>query len=138
MDVDLALTADAATIDGSGKLNILGVFDRITVSRFPAKHGRVSLVLRFIGGANDAGIHELSIRLLDPEGHEMLSLSGELQVAPGPGSLTGGLRIPHVLNLDGIVFQAPGRYTFEVIVDGNHQASLSLVVESRTPPPHVS
>ncbi len=26
MEIDLALLADAATIDGSGKLNILGVF----------------------------------------------------------------------------------------------------------------
>ena len=29
MDVDLALLADAATIDGAGKLNILGIFDRL-------------------------------------------------------------------------------------------------------------
>ena len=29
MEIDLALLADAATIDAAGKLNILGVFDRI-------------------------------------------------------------------------------------------------------------
>lgn len=132
MDVDLALLADAATIDASGKLNILGVFDRIRVARFPAKHGRVCLVLRFIGGTADAGPHELIIRLVDPSGQEMLSLNGELKVAPGPGSLSGGLRIPHVLNLDGVVFPEAGRYSFEVILDGSHQVSLTLAVE---PPP---
>jgi len=132
VDVDLALLADAATIDASGKLNILGVFDRIKVGRFPAKHGRVCLVLRFLGSAGDAGPHELTIRLIDPSGKEMLSLNGELKVAPGPGSLSGGLRIPHVLNLDGLVFPEAGRYSFEVILDGDHQVSLSLAVE---PPP---
>ena len=50
MDIDLALLADAATIDGSGKLNILGVFDRISASAFPAQHGRMAMVLRFAAG----------------------------------------------------------------------------------------
>ena len=31
MEIDLALLADAATVDVSGKLNILGIFDRIAV-----------------------------------------------------------------------------------------------------------
>ena len=39
MEIDLALLADAATIDASGKLNILGIFDRIGVTQFPAQHG---------------------------------------------------------------------------------------------------
>ena len=39
MEVDLALLADAATIDGSGKLNILGIFDRLTTSAFPTAGG---------------------------------------------------------------------------------------------------
>ena len=47
MRVDLALLADAATVDSAGKLNILGIFDSITSTRFPAKHGLISLVLRF-------------------------------------------------------------------------------------------
>ena len=129
MDVDLALTADAATIDNSGKLNILGIFDRISVQKFPAQHGRIALVLRFIGGAADSGGHQLGIRLLGPSGKEMLSLNGELQVAPGRRSIASGLRIPHVLNLDGLVLPGPGQYTFEVIVDGQYQASLALTVD---------
>ena len=131
MEVDLALTADAATIDSSGKLNLLGIFDRITVSQFPAQHGRISLVIRFIGGAADAGLHQLTIRLLGPTGEEIVALDGELQVAPGRRSLSSGLRIPHVLNLDGLVFHEPGSYTFEIIVDGKHQASLPMAVDGQ-------
>lgn len=129
MDVDLALTADAATIDSSGKLNVLGVFDRISVQQFPAQHGRIALVLRFIGGAADVGNHRLAIRLVGPSGNEMLSLNGELQAAPGRRSIADGMRIPHVLNLDGLVLPEPGQYTFEVMVDGRYQASLALMVD---------
>ena len=55
MEVDLALIADAATIDSSGKLSILGIFDRIGTSSFPAQHPHMVLVLRFIAAVNEAG-----------------------------------------------------------------------------------
>ncbi len=131
MDVDLVLIADAATIDGSGKLNLLGVFDQISVARFPARHGRLSLVLRFLGGANDAGTHKLTIKLASPSGKEIVSLSGELKVAPSPTSLQTGIRVPHVINLDGIVFQESGIHTFHILVNGRHQATLPLTIVSR-------
>ncbi len=128
MEIDLALTADAATIDGSGKLNLLGVFDQIAVQKFPARHGRLALVLRFLGGAADAGTHNLTIKLTSPAGTELVSLSGELNVRPGRGSLQTGIRVPHVINLDGIVFQEIGIHTFDITVDGRHQATLPLTI----------
>ncbi len=131
MDVDLVLTADAATIDGSGKLNLLGVFDRISVARFPARHGRLSLVLRFLGGAADAGTHQITIKLSAPSGREMVSLGGELNVSPGRSSLQTGVRVPHVINLDGIVFQEAGIHTFHIMVNGSHQATLPLSIVER-------
>src|SRR3954469_10422326 len=86
MEIDLALLADAATIDGSGKLNILGVFDRISASAFPAQHGRMAMVLRFAAGLPEAGPHAVGIRLSGPDGQEVLRLDGEMQLAPGPRS----------------------------------------------------
>ena len=128
MDVDLALLADAATIDAAGKLNILGVFDRIAVSSFPVQHGRIALVLRFVAGMDEAGRHTVQISLKDPRGTERVRLDGEMTLGPGPASAGGRIRVPHVLNLDGLVFPEPGRYTFDVAVDGHHQVSLPLVV----------
>ena len=52
MDVDLALLADAATIDGAGKLNILGIFDRVHTPNFPARHPKMALVLRFLSSTH--------------------------------------------------------------------------------------
>ena len=128
MEIDLALLADAATIDASGKLNILGIFDRIGVTQFPAQHGRVTLVLRFTAGTSEIGSHEVHIRMSDPGGAEVLSLNGEIQMAGGPGA-RDGIRVPHILNLDGLVFTGPGMYNFDVKVDGEHHVSLPLSVE---------
>lgn len=127
MDIDLAVLADAATVDGSGKLNILGIFDRISASNYPARHGRVAMVLRFTGGSNDAGKHQITIALKGPDGSEVVRLNGDLQVgAPSFSAGSGTIRVPHVLNLDGLVFEKSGTYAFDVAVDGEHQVSIPL------------
>lgn len=129
MDVDLALLADAATIDGSGKLNILGVFDRLKTSSFPTRHPRLSLVLRFSAGIHEAGRHEVGIALKAPDGKEVMRINGEMKLAPGPGGASDGVLVPHVLNMDGLIFPMAGRYAFDVAVDGEHHVSIPLSVE---------
>ncbi len=133
MEIDLALTADAATIDAAGKLNLLGVFDQISAARFPARHGRLTLVLRFTGGVADAGTHQLTIKLMTPSGTELMALRGELNVSPGHGSIQTGIRVPHVINLDGLVFQEAGVYTFEILVNDRHRATLPLTIAQQRP-----
>lgn len=128
MEVDMALLADAATVDGSGKLNILGVFDRVTTAQFPARHGRISLVLRFTAGIAEMGLHDVEIRLRDPEGGEVLRLSGQMELGPGATAPSSGMRVPHVLNLDGLVFETAGAYAFDVLVDEEHHVSIPLHV----------
>ena len=132
MDIDLALLADAATVDSGGKLNILGVFDRINASSFPARHGRVALVIRFTAGVHEAGEHEVEIVLRDPQGEKVVGLDGKIHFGPGPRDTGGGIRVPHVLNLDGLVFKEPGQYSFDLKVDGQHHRSLSLTIVSTT------
>ena len=132
MDIDLALLADAATVDSSGKLNILGVFDRISASDFPAKHGRLCLVMRFSAGVAEAGPHEVLIKLRGPDGKEVFRLDGQMNLAPGPGSVGGGIHVPQVLNMDGLVFGKPGRYGFDVSIDGEHHVTVALSVVGLT------
>lgn len=129
MDIDLALLADAATIDASGKLNILGIFDRIAVSGFPARHGRLSLVLRIRAGLQETGRHELAITLVGPDGQEVVSAQGGFQIGASGSAIAEGIRVPQVLNVDGVVFREAGRYAFDVRVDGEHHVSIPLRVE---------
>ena len=128
MEVDLALLADAATIDGSGKLNILGIFDRLTTSAFPTRHPRLSLVLRFSAGVQEVGKHEVAITLKGPEGKQLVRIDGEMNLAPGPSGTGGAVLVPHILNMDGLIFPASGRYAFDVRVDGEHHVSIPLTV----------
>ncbi len=133
MDIDLALLADAATVDASGKLNILGIFDRISASRFPAQHPHVALVLRFTASAKEAGGHSVEIHLSDPEGKEVLRLSGEISVAPGSGGAGGRAVVPQIINMERIVFPKPGRYAFDVSLDGEHKVSVPLFLHDTRP-----
>lgn len=128
MDVDLALLCDAATIDGAGKLNILGIFDRIGVQSFPARHGRLTLVLRFSAGLNEASDHELVITMHDPEEEELVRADGNLQLGAGAARARHGIKVPQILNFDGVVFKQAGAYRFDVEVDGEHAVSVPLQV----------
>ena len=130
MDIDLALLADAATIDAAGKLNILGIFDRIAMSSFPGRHGRMCIVLRFRAGINEAGQHELAIKLVGPDGSDVARASGTFQVSASSAAVAEGVQLPQVLNVDGIVFKTAGRYAFDVEVDGEHYVSIPLRVTS--------
>lgn len=130
MEVDLALLADAATIDGSGKLNILGIFDRLGATSLPTRHPRLTLVLRFSAGVDEIGTHQVGIVLKGPDGQEVLRIDGEMNLTGGPHSVADGVLVPHILNMDGLVFPVAGRYAFDVRVDGEHQVSIPLTVES--------
>jgi hypothetical protein len=128
MEVDLALLADAATIDGSGKLNILGIFDRLSTSSFPTRHPRLSLILRFSAGMQEIGKHEMAIALKAPDGKQLMRIDGEMNLAPGPTGYGGAVLVPHVLNMDGLIFPASGSYAFDVSVDGVHHVTIPLTV----------
>jgi hypothetical protein len=128
MEIDLALLADAATVDASGKLNILGIFDRIAAADFPAPHPHLSLVLRFTAGIQAAGSHKVEIILRDPDGEEVVKIAGDFHIVPRRDSMGGPVRVPQVLNLGRLVFPKPGQYAFDVSVDGEHHISLPLTL----------
>jgi hypothetical protein len=129
MEIDMALLADAATVDASGKLNILGIFDRITVAELPAHHPHLSLVLRVSASLGEAGLHKMEIVLQDPGGSRVMGMNGEFQVGPGSALAGGQVRIPQVLNIERLVFPKAGRYAFNVSLDGEHQVSIPLFVQ---------
>jgi hypothetical protein len=129
MEIDMALLADAATVDASGKLNILGIFDRITVAELPAHHPHLSLVLRVSASLGEAGLHKMEIVLQDPAGSRVMGMNGEFQVGPGSALAGGQVRIPQVLNIERLVFPKGGRYAFNVSLDGEHQVSIPLFVQ---------
>jgi hypothetical protein len=134
MEIDLALLADAATVDAAGKLNILGVFDRISTGGFPAQHPHISLVFRIGASINEGGDHNVEIVLHDPDGREVVPpLSGQIKIGPGPAQVGGRVRVPQVVNLERLVFPREGRYSFDISIDGKHQVSVPLFLHDASP-----
>lgn len=80
MHISFAVFADAANLSQEGKLNVLGIFDALQVGAFPSVHPRAHFVLRFKGSGSDVGDHLLTFRWLNPEGSELWSTTGDLQL----------------------------------------------------------
>jgi len=133
MEIDFAVLADAATVDAAGKLNILGIFDRISTGGFPAQHPQMALVLRYGASVNDAGDHKVEIVLRGPEGGELGRIQGDMKVGVGPPQAGGRIRVPQVINMERLVFPKPGRYSFDVSVNGEHQVSVPLFLHDSGP-----
>lgn len=130
MKLDLALIADAATVDGSGKLNILGVFDHIAVVEFPARHERMCLVMRFRANASETGEHQIDVVIVDPGREEMARMTGSIDL--GRAVARDSVHIPQVLHLDGFVFTQPGVYQLRIEVDGELDQAVELEVSKAT------
>ena len=124
MRLDLLLVADAATVDASGKLNILGVFDHIAAAEFPARHERMCLVLRFTAAAGETGDHAVEVVIRDPMGDELARMTGTIEL--GPFSGPDDVHIPQVLHMDGFVFPNPGVYDVQVEVDGQVEGGIQM------------
>ena len=131
MHVSFALFADAANISQEGKLNILGVFDAVQVAQLPAVHPRAHLVVRLKGGAPDVGVHTVSLRWTNPNGVELWSSDGELEVGEVAPMATE-MDFPLIAAID-LPLDGQGRYTMRIALDQEPRGEVVLVV--RAPPP---
>jgi len=134
MHVDFAVACDYAIIDQHGKLSVLGIFQHIWAARFPSVHPRLHLVVRLRGKRTEVGEHGLQIRLLDEDDGEVLSGDGTVTFNEPPAGVTD-LEAGAVLAFD-VPLQKPGRYRFEIAVDGSVQAIVPIGVSQtpQTPP----
>lgn len=126
MHISFAVFADAANLSQEGKLNVLGVFDAVQVGNLPSLHPRTHLVVRLKGGPDDIGAHRMTLRWLDPEGEELWSSTGELNVA---GSVEPGfdMDLPVIAVVD-LPLSRTGRYVMQVVLDDDHKADVALLV----------
>ena len=131
MYISFALFADAANLSQEGKLNILGVFDAVQVADLPTIHPRTTLVLRLKAEAADAGSHRLGLRWVNPEGDELWSTDGELNVG-APADASGEVDLPLIAALD-LPLDEPGEYAMEIELDGESAAEIPLHVRTATP-----
>ena len=67
MQTEIFTLCDAATIDGGGKLNVLGSFDAIYSRAFPCHHPICALACKLRFEMGEDGEHTLDISFSDPD-----------------------------------------------------------------------
>jgi len=127
MDLKVLLAADYANIERQGKINVMGVFDRISAADFPARHPEMVLVMKLSAGpAEYGGTRKLVVKLLDEDAtQELVDWSRDIDVPPGSG---GPVEINQFLKLRDLVFPVEGVYTFYVLVDDDEKGTLPITL----------
>jgi len=128
MQVVFALFADAANLSQEGKLNVLGVFDALQVGAVPAMHPRAHLVVHLKGKLADVGLHSVTLRWINPNGSELWTSTGELNVGQPPSGVTE-MDLPLIAQID-LPIDAAGAYRMTVSLDNRQSAEVPVQVRT--------
>jgi hypothetical protein len=137
--IDTALLCDAATVR-EGLLHVLG--GGVTRAGRPAWPAplALTLALRILVHPTEAGQpHQLVVRLQGADGQEVARVDIEFAVnddgtlEPGEhASLPLPIPMPEQVQLP-----EPGRYSFEILIDGIHQVSVPFLAHETGPMPQM-
>lgn len=116
MQLLVLLTADHAYTDNvTGKLYVLGSFNRILPTQFPHRHDKMAVVIRIASEVADLTDEQrLTGVLMDEDGREILKFQGPVVFPIASDGSRPYLNL--IIELAGIVFPQPGKYEFRVRV----------------------
>lgn len=132
MHLKYAFLAEHANVTEDGKLNVLGIFDRLYAPSFPCLHRVLYLVTSYETEPLDAGTtQQLEIRFVDPDAKAVRDITGTLTFGVGK-QVVNQL---HVFN--DLPFQVAGNYEFTITLDGKllHTVGLELIEVQQNPSP---
>jgi hypothetical protein len=122
MEVKFAFFCDAATIDGIGKLNVLGIFSAINSKEFPLVFPKMTFVAAIDSHRSEVGTHKFKISFIDQDGKDLIPpLENSMEVQ---GAATNNF----LIDLNAIAFPAPGTYSVDISMDNHHLKSVLLNV----------
>jgi hypothetical protein len=127
MRVECLAICDAAT-ESQGKLNILGAFANIWARKMPVKHPHCSIAVRVRFFDGEEGDHPIVLTFADADGQSVIPpLNGNLgvRIQGTAGSAVANL----ILNLNNLELKSYGEFTIDLMIDGEHVASLPLYVQ---------
>jgi hypothetical protein len=109
----MAVLADEANVSQEGKLNLMGIFDRITAAEFPVVHPRLVFAFRVEAEFADSGrAFPVVVTMEDDDGNVLFDAEGQIgapHVLPGEFSTANQL-----FTMVGVQFPAPGTYRFVI------------------------
>jgi hypothetical protein len=129
----MAVLADEANVSQEGKLNLMGIFDRIAAAEFPVVHPKMVFAFRVEAEFGDAGrVFPVRVSLEDDAGATLFEAAGDMMaphVAVGEFSTANQL-----FALVGVQFPRAGLYRFVVRVGDAEPHETPLLVQSAAPP----
>jgi hypothetical protein len=131
MRVDLALLADYAEVtQRGGKLIVCGIFDRIALADLATVHPHMALALKLVSDAGEAPDHSLTVRLVDPDGVDIVTaMEGQVEVK---GEGAGEASVNLILDLNLVKFGTYGPHSFDIFIDDELDKQVPLAIEKLT------
>jgi hypothetical protein len=128
VEVTLAVLADSANVSAEGKLNILGSFDTIGATKFPARHPEMQLVLRMEASPAEIGMDKkLEMQLRDEDGAKISGFNADFKV-PEPSKPGEPVNIQMITRIGDVVFPKAGRYAIWILINGDSKGRVPFTV----------
>ena len=121
--------ADAANVSMEGKLNLLGIFQKIGSAEFPCSLS-CALVALFEADPFDRGMHSpVRIEFIDEDGQEIFRMEGmEVSVPDQPGNLMPTCNL--IVNLRPLTVTKPGPHSFKMLLRDRLVGEIRLQVDA--------
>ena len=121
------LVADYANLTGDGRVNVLGIFNQIRASNFPARHHSMWLIAKVSLDIGERAVtRPFEIRLLDEDSNSAFDLEGDLPFHQSESGMPPEINI--VLPLNNLVFPQPGIYNFRLYINEELKGSVPIQV----------
>jgi len=113
---------------GSNKKSLIGIFEQVNSARFPFRHGRISV---YANMADAHGKYDLTLRLVRLRDGKVLFEGKGLTI-----QVADPLQVSELgMNLEGIVFEEPGKYEFALYANDLFLQSKPFMVRKVEGPP---
>ncbi len=122
--LNFTLICDDVRQEMGGKFSLMGLFESIYASTFPALHHRFAIVNEWSGGKGEFSIR---IRLLSPDRAQILSESESRLSLFNESQRHRDISIRH-----NTTFKVPGTYWVETLIDGEQAGVIPLAVQMVT------
>ncbi|HYR10628.1 MAG TPA: hypothetical protein VEQ60_22820 [Longimicrobium sp.] len=128
MKIPMAVLADEANVSQEGKLNLMGIFDRIAAAEFPVVHPKMVFAFRVEADSGDSGrAFPVQVSMEDEDGTAIFQADGEMMAPPvPPGEFSTANQI---FALVGVQFPRPGIYRFVVRVGDSARHEAPFLVQ---------
>jgi hypothetical protein len=127
MKAPVAVIADYANIEKSGKLNIMGIFGVINAPQVPCVHQQMSLIVRLVAEPSETNIPlPVQVQMIDEDGKIVSELKGQVLFPSAPTGEPSSA--DYILGLNNFVFEKFGDYDFKILVQDEPIATVPFRV----------